>query len=208
MRFHHIGPSREKSVFKFASPKMGRMFRVESSLEYYTCFHLEYSSDVKAYIAQPGAVEYLLNGKPKNFFPDFWVDSTKKSTYFLEVKHSSKVSNSKFRYKFQLRRNAPALNGLPLILITEHQICQNPILNNLKLMHHYAGIYSFTPVHEWILNFVELNGQNRIQILVEESNYSAADIISASVNLIASGKLKADIHETELGTSSLVWCSI
>ena len=182
------------------------MFRLESSLEYYACFHLEYSSDVKAYIAQPGPIEYLLDGKPHNFFPDFWVDSIKNSAYLLEVKHSSKISNSKFRYKFQLRKSAPALNGLPLILITERQICQNPLLNNLKLIHHYAGIYSITPVHEWILNFIELNGQIRIQILIEESNYSAADIISASVNLIATGKMKADIHETELGRLSLVWC--
>lgn len=208
MKFRHIGPSRTKSIFKFASPKMGRMFKLESSLEYYTCFHLEYSSDVKAYIAQPGPIEYLLNGEPENFFPDFWVDSTKMSTYLLEIKHSSKISNPDLRYKFQLRRNAPALNSLPLVLITERQICQNPILNNLKLMHHYAGVDSITPVHKWILNFVALNGQNRIQNLIEESNYSAADIISASVNLIANGKLKADIYETELGKSSLVWCSI
>lgn len=33
-----------------------------------------------------------------------------------------------------------------------------------------------------------------------------ADIISASVNLIANGNLKADIHVTELGNTSLVWC--
>ena len=208
MRFHHIGPSREKSVFKFASPKMGRMFRVESSLEYYTCFHLEYSSDVRAYIAQPGPIEYLLNGKPENFFPDFWVDSTKMSIYLLEVKHSSKISNPDFRYKFQLRRNAPALNGLPLLLITERQICQKPLLNNLKLMHHYAGISSITPLHDWILSFVETNGQIKIQTLLDESDYIEADIISASVNLIANGKLKADIYETQLGKSSLVWCSI
>ena len=206
MKFHHIGPSPTKSIFKFASPKMGRMFKLESSLEYFACFHLEYSSDVKAYISQPGPIEYLLDGKPENFFPDFWVDSAKNSTYLLEVKHSSKISNPKFRHKFQLRRNAPALNGLQIILITERQICQNPLLNNLKLMHHYAGISSITPLHDWILYFVEKNGQIKIQDLIDESNYIEADIISASVNLIANGNLKADIHVTELGNTSLVWC--
>ena len=73
-------------------------------------------------------------------------------------------------------------------------------------MHHYAGISSITPLHDWILYFVEKNGQIKIQDLIDESNYIEADIISACVNLIANGNLKADIHVTELGNTSLVWC--
>ena len=206
MKFRHIGPSAHKSIFKFASPKMGKMFKVESPLEYLTCFHLEYSPDVRAYVSQPGPVEYYLNGQPQNFFPDFWVDSNQKAEHLLEVKCSKEISNQEFRDKFKLRRESATQKGLPLVLITERQICQNPILDNLKLLHHYAGDYSLTPAHDWVLKFVRRVGQSHIKTLIDKSGFSSGEIVAASLTWISRGELQADITDTELGESSLVWC--
>ncbi len=49
----HLKHSRVKNLFKFVSAKMNTVFTVESSLEFDTCFHLEYSSTVKEFETQP-----------------------------------------------------------------------------------------------------------------------------------------------------------
>jgi hypothetical protein len=134
------------------------------------------------------------------------VDSRSKSEYLLEVKHSSRIASPKFRSKFQLRKESAIQKGLPLVLITERQICQNPILDNLKLLHHYSGNYSLTPAHTWVLDFVRSVGQSQIKNLVDESGFSKGEIVAASLTWISRGELQADIADTELGDSSLVWC--
>jgi len=45
--------SRVKNLYKFASPKMNTVFTVESSLEFDTCFHLEYSSKIIKFEIRP-----------------------------------------------------------------------------------------------------------------------------------------------------------
>ncbi len=45
----HLKHSRVKNLFKFASIKMNTVFTVESSLEFDTCFHLEFSPLVQTF---------------------------------------------------------------------------------------------------------------------------------------------------------------
>ncbi len=47
----HLKHSRVKNLFKFVSAKMNTVFTVESSLEFDTCFHLEYSPAVTEFEA-------------------------------------------------------------------------------------------------------------------------------------------------------------
>ena len=54
----HLKHSRVKNLFKFVSAKMDTVLTVESSLEFDTCFHLEYSPSVKFYEAQPEGFYY------------------------------------------------------------------------------------------------------------------------------------------------------
>ncbi|WP_041393947.1 hypothetical protein [Photobacterium profundum] len=80
------GSSNNQSVYKFASVKMGKVIRVESSLEYDACFHLEYSKDITSFVSQPCGVEYVLNGIKRTFFPDFLAESQKHGLHYLEIK--------------------------------------------------------------------------------------------------------------------------
>jgi len=50
--------SRVKNLYKFASPKMNTVYTVESSLEFDTCFHLEYSPSIIQFEAQPLGYKY------------------------------------------------------------------------------------------------------------------------------------------------------
>ena len=55
--------SRVKSLFKFVSAKMNQAMTVESYLEFDTCFHLEYSSSITSFAAQPEGFLYRFDGR-------------------------------------------------------------------------------------------------------------------------------------------------
>lgn len=96
-----IGHSRVKNIFKFASSKMGTVYRVESALEFDTCFHLEYSPKIKSFEAQPFGFKYDFGEKSLPYTPDF-------------------------RARFIQRKIAAEKLGVGLILVTEEQIRVNP----------------------------------------------------------------------------------
>jgi len=206
MKSRVIGPSTHKSIFKFASPKMGKMVKVESSLEYDACFHFEYSPSITSFITQPCGVDYQLNGRTQTFYPDFLVEDKEFGKRFFEIKPSSKVRKPEFRAKFALRRDAALSQSIPLIVVTEKQICLNPILNNLKLLHRYAGNYSLTPLHFWVLDAVKSLGRITVRDLVDESECAPGDVFASALTWISRGQLQADISDNELGVNSLVWC--
>ena len=81
----HLNHSRVKNLFKFVSAKMNTVFIVESSLEFDTCFHLEYSPAVKEFEAQPEGYYYNFEGRECPYTPDFRVVDQHGNACFIEV---------------------------------------------------------------------------------------------------------------------------
>ncbi len=81
----HLNHSRVKNLFKFVSAKMNTVFIVESSLEFDTCFHLEYSPAVKEFEAQPEGYYYIFEGRECPYTPDFRVVDQHGNACFIEV---------------------------------------------------------------------------------------------------------------------------
>ncbi|MFT6915601.1 MAG: hypothetical protein ACJAWL_001910 [Motiliproteus sp.] len=162
-------PSPVKNIFKFASPKMGRMLTLESALERDACFHFEYSPDIASYEAQPEGYHYSYQGKELPYTPDFLVTDSVNGARFVEVKPVAKTVNPEFRQKFISRQESARLLGVPLVLVTERQIRVNPILNNLKLLHRYSGIQSLTPLHYKLFDLVRKSGIVHVRNLVEST---------------------------------------
>ncbi|MGB1239594.1 MAG: Tn7 transposase TnsA N-terminal domain-containing protein, partial [Pseudomonadales bacterium] len=105
---------------------------VESTLEFDTCFHFEYSLNITSFEAQPEGYYYNYLDKKLPYTPDFFVVDKIKGMRFIEVKPLSKVSDPEFREKFICRHRDAQSVGVPVVLVTEKQIRLNPILNNLK----------------------------------------------------------------------------
>ena len=198
--------SRVKNLYKFSSLKMDSIMTVESALEFDTCFHFEYSPNIISFEAQPEGYYYNYLGKTLPYTPDFLVVDKVKGMRFIEVKPLSKVSDSEFREKFICRqRDAQAL-GVPVVLVTEKQIRLNPILNNLKLLHRYAGLQSLTSLHYKILELVQSTGVISVRDLLSHTDAMEGDVLASTVTWLSVGKLKTDLSSSDLGLDSLVWC--
>lgn len=201
----HLDHSRVKNLFKFVSPKTNTVFTVESSLEFDTCFHLEYSPSVKFYEAQPEGFYYEFAGRRCPYTPDFRVVDQRGSVSFLEVKPSGKVTDPDFLQRFPLKQQRAIELFSPLKLVTEKQIRVDPILGNLKLLHRYSGFQSFTPLHMQLLGLVQKFGCVSLSQLSGSTDAPPEDVLASALSLIARGFIYCDLTVQKIGISSFVW---
>jgi len=201
----HLKHSRVKNLFKFVSAKMDTVFTVESSLEFDTCFHLEYSPVVKAFEAQPEGFYYDFEGRQCPYTPDFRVIDYSDNACFLEVKPSDKVANPDFLQRFSVKQQRAIDLSFPLKLVTEKQIRINPILRNLKLLHRYSGFQSFTPLHVKLLGLVRELGRVSLSRLSGSTGAPPGEVLASVLLLLARGLINSDLTAQEIGFSSVVW---
>jgi hypothetical protein len=178
---------------------------VESSLEFDACFHFEYCPDVDSFEAQPEGYHYEYLGKTLSYTPDFLVADRVHGHRFIEIKPASKVVSAEFRNKFAAKKKAASELGFELILVTDRQIRINPILDNLKILHRYSGVRSFTPLHLKLLDLVKSTGALKLESLVIKTGEEKGLVLSHTLAWISIGELKADLSESPLGFNSIVW---
>ena len=201
----HLNHSRVKNLFKFVSAKMNTVFIVESSLEFDTCFHLEYSPAVKEFEAQPEGYYYIFEGRECPYTPDFRVVDQHGNACFIEVKPSAKVAKPDFLQRFPIKQQKAIELRSPLKLVTESQIRVDPILGNLKLLHRYSGFQSFTPLHMQLLGLVRQLGRVSLAKLSGSTGAPPQDILATALSLIARGLINSNLTEREMDLSSVVW---
>ena len=200
----HLKHSRVKNLFKFVSAKMNTVFTVESSLEFDTCFHLEYSPAVIAFEAQPEGFYYAFEGRDCPYTPDFRVVDQQGNASLIEVKPSDKVADPDFLQRFPIKQQKAFELSSPLKLVTERQIRIDPILGNLKLLHRYSGFQSFTPLHMQLLGLVKDLGRVSLARLSGSTGAPPEDVLATALSLIARGLIHSDLTEHEMGFSSIV----
>ncbi|MFA8091449.1 TnsA endonuclease N-terminal domain-containing protein [Klebsiella oxytoca] len=184
---------------------MNSILTLESSLEFNACFHLEYSTAVKTFEAQPEGFYYNFDGQICSYTPDFRVTDYSENSYYLEVKPSKRVIHSDFKERFFAQQQAAIDLSTQLKLITEKQICVEPILNNLMLIHRYAGFQSVTKLHGQIIIILKKSNKTTIYRLCRITGANEGDIIASALSLISCGKLKSDIVTQKFSSNSQVW---
>ncbi|MEI6896304.1 MAG: TnsA endonuclease N-terminal domain-containing protein [Psychromonas sp.] len=198
-------PSPNKNVFKFASEKVGQAIMCESTLEFDACFHNEYNNSIESYGTQPEGFKYNFRGKMLPYTPDTLVRYIDKSEKFHEYKPYSAISSPIFREKFIARKLAAKQLGIELILVTDRQIRVNPILNNLKLLHRYSGVYGVTYIQHKLLQAIQKSGQVKLNDVSEEFNLSLGESRSFLYALIHKGFLIADLSNEDLTCNPTLW---
>lgn len=201
----HLKHSRVKNLFKFVSVKMNTVFTVESSLEFDTCFHLEYSSTVKEFEAQPLGYYYEFEGRECPYTPDFRVEDHYGNASFIEVKPCDKVADPDFLNRFPFKQQKALALSSPLKLITERQIRIDPILGNLKLLHRYSGFQSFTPLHTMLLRVVREYGRIQLSSLCDATKATHGAVFASTLALIAMGLIKSDLTSQAFSATTFVW---
>lgn len=118
-RKRNIVKLKNKNRAKFPAQKStSSMIVVESPLERDLCNYLEFDHDVVRYEPQPEGYEYVLDGKPRFYTPDFEVFFGETSSYY-EVKYRAEIENDvSFESELAAKAKAAQEQGKDLILVT------------------------------------------------------------------------------------------
>lgn len=198
-------PSPNKNVFKFASAKVSEVIMCESTLEFDACFHHEYNDEIDSYGSQPQGFKYEFNGKTLPYTPDTLIIYNNGVEKYHEYKPFSQISSPIFREKFIAKRAASLKLGRELILVTDKQIRVNPVLNNLKLLHRYSGVYGVNDIQQKLLKLIQKPGAIKLDYVSDHFNLSSGEARSFVYALIHKGLLKADLNCDEFSNNPTLW---
>ena len=199
-------PSPNKNVFKFASAKVSETIMCESSLEFDACFHNEYNDFIEVFGSQPEGFYYDFEGKRLPYTPDVIVHFIDGTVKFHEYKPYSKTFDPIFRAKFVAKKEAAQSLGADLILVTERQIRVNPILNNLKILHRYSGIYGLNTIQIELLKLIKRTGKISVNDVAITQSLSLGEARSYLYSLIHKGLIKTNLNQDDLTCNPSVWC--
>lgn len=199
-------PSPNKNVFKFASTKISDVIMCESTLEFDACFHHEYNDVIESYGSQPEGFKYQFRGKTLPYTPDALIAYFDGVEKFHEYKPYSKTSSPLFREKFVARREASLALGCDLILVTDKQIRVDPILNNLKLLHRYSGVYGLNSIQNELLKAIQKSGVIKLNDVSSQFGLTIGEARSFLYALIHKGFVKADLDREDLSVNPNLWC--
>jgi len=198
-------PSPNKNVFKFASTKVDDVIMCESTLEFDVCFHHEYNDLIESFGSQPEGFKYEFMGKTLSYTPDTLISYTDKTQKYHEYKPYSKIASPLFRAEFAAKRAASLKLGIDLVLVTDRQIRVNPILNNLKLLHRYSGVYGISSIQKELLNFIHKSGTIKLNDISHQIGLPIGEARSFLFALIGKGLLKANLGIDDLTNNPTLW---
>ncbi|KPW01844.1 TnsA endonuclease N-terminal domain-containing protein [Pseudoalteromonas sp. P1-11] len=198
-------PSPNKNVFKFASTKVSSVIMCESSLEFDACFHHEYNDLIESFGSQPEGFKYEFMGKSLPYTPDALISYTDKTQKYHEYKPYSKIASPLFRAEFAAKRAASLKLGIDLVLVTDRQIRVNPILNNLKLLHRYSGVFGISSIQKELLNFIHKSGAIKLNDISRQIGLPIGEARSYLFALMGKGLIKANLGIDDLTNNPTLW---
>ncbi len=121
----------------FPSIKMKKMIDFESLLERDLIYLLDYDANVSDFTEQPLTIPIHISGRRQQYTPDFLVNIYAEPT-LLEVKPICFVKEFENSIKFEFIKDYCKRLGWNYHIVTERDIRQNPLLENVKLLTQYA----------------------------------------------------------------------
>lgn len=133
----------KKNTGYFPSKKNGRGIAYESLLERDYMYLLEYDDDVISYLEQPITLEYVYLNRKRSYTPDIKVERNNK-IQIIEIKPYEKLKlileDDKFKTKLDVAANYCLHNQFEFKIVTDMDIRNGSLLNNIMFLHRYANI--------------------------------------------------------------------
>lgn len=200
-------PHAKKNIFKFISVKNKAIIMCESPLEFDACFHLEYHPDVVSYESQPFCFEYFLEDGSHSYTPDFLVTLRDGQKCLQEVKDSKLCLTTEYLHVFEAMQRGSEDIGFPLSLVTERQIRKGFILDNLKLVHRYAGSKHICAFKKSLLEVIQNQGLSSSEKLAVIFGKPIGYMNRELLELMSLSLVSAHFETSLFDESTAIWVS-
>lgn len=205
MPAREITKSAVANIFRFTSINKSEPVIVESYNEYLACYHLEFSSVVDDYAAQPIKFRFKdgETGKQITYTPDFWVKLKNGLEYYVEVKGYEETQQDKFLKRWEFIQRKLKKNGFEIKLLTDRDLNRGKVPENLKLLHRYLSRNEINEDQVKITELIKKQPLTLIEIC-EKLNIKLIKAKSLILNLVARKVLTFKIYE-DISENTLIW---
>jgi len=106
----------------YLSVKAGKKIRFQSSYELAACKQIELDPTIRTYDRGRFGIPYSLNGKDRNYYPDFILEYVDGSRAVLEIKPKGKVREPEVQAKIVALEKYCTTNRLKRLMWTEQEL--------------------------------------------------------------------------------------
>ncbi|MEI8612161.1 Tn7 transposase TnsA N-terminal domain-containing protein [Enterovibrio sp. Hal110] len=198
-------PHAKNHNFKFISVKCNDIIPCESPIEFDACYHLEYHPDVQSFESQPFCFEYQLEDGVHSYTPDFLVTMKNGKKSLQEIKRSRFGLTPEYLHTFEAMQKGSEAIGFPLHLVTERQIRKGFILDNLKLIHRYAGSKHVCDFKKSVIEVIQNQGLSTSGKLASVFGKSIGFMNRELLELMSLGLVKAHLENSLFNEDTELW---
>lgn len=194
------------------SPKINRIVRFFSDLEYDNWVYIETNPDIISFCEQPLKIQINIDGKMKTSIFDMWVLYKDNTEEFIEVKYQSEIigtSKKAIRSQKQIaaQKKWCEENSYNYCVKTDLDIRKNlTYLNTLKYI--ISQVKSCNEINlsdqEYILNLLKGNCLS-VKDIIEISKFKSNYIMNILSNLIYNGIIKISNPDVEFSFDTEVF---
>lgn len=196
----------KKSFGKLPSKKVGRLVCWRSQLQRDYLYLLEADRAVTRYEEQPRVIQYTLGGRVRRYTPSFEVERNGR-VYVVEVRPAERVAAAEDfeAFRREMARVCRQQGLGRFVVLTEADIRQQPLLDNVKLLFRYSRM-PFNFLHR-VMCLQYLQGGYEASV-GEIAGHLAAGGVRGAVQvvyaLIYAGHLAVDLT-SPVGLESPAW---
>lgn len=195
------------NLWQTYSPKLGRVVKLYSDLEYHHWILVEATPEIVTFCEQPVKMLSRVDGRDRASYIDMWVQWRNCTEQYREVKYASEMakidSKPLLERQLAIQQLWCGRHGVDHAIITDEQIHANKLLLLnwrliLSTLSNARGI-DFSKLQHTILKIVESEQQISIGNLQGRFVGTTTTIFQASVfDLIQKGQINAPLGEVEL----------
>lgn len=185
-----------------------RLMAFESPHERDYFFVLEFDRDVESYEEQPLAIESIVDGKKRTYYPDvlvYFKPETGRKDLLVEVKSVDELSREKgkdgenLKLKLSACESYSRQHGMDFKVITDDDMKKEHNLSNLKLLYHHVRRKpkDLESQRIIILNILR-EGPLKIVELVEKlspDKFKQAAALPSMWHMLYEGSINADLKK-------------
>jgi hypothetical protein len=193
-----VTPSKGRVVGYFPSVKSNEPIAWESQMELTACRIFEYCPTVQNYREQPETVYYTLNGVGRKYIPDFELILINDERVYIEIKPKRVLNKNEEKDRFVAISNHLNEKGITFAVMTEDELNNGYIQDNIKLIHPYAA------------QDVNVDIEKYFKELWSKNDMTVGDFIQLGLSLktiyssITQGFLKIDLNKKISRQSSVL----
>lgn len=208
-----------KKKYQFSSLRNHETIHCCSSLALSCCFYLDFIVDIERFSATPEGFYYLHKGKEYFCQPDFLVQFKNGNKQYIEVRSQLELETKKAKQHVHSQMKAAKAGNINLLLVTEKQIKQTVLLENLHLLHRGRANIEFNQLHRFlhgtantklnqlqkqIIEFITSKGKCRIGDIELAFDIDLSLTLANIILLISSNHVRADIVNSPLDLNTMV----